>query len=317
MDQNPSCPACRASDWEPLADRVYQAADLAALPPPKRLMMSVLFEKWQPGSQRVQLKLEGCRRCGMVIYTPRPTDADVEAKYRFLNSAMADATPSKDEPAARMQQRSNRLMTLVRRHLAKPVDQLRVLDFGGGDGRLMRRFIEGGAKCELIDYTNRPVPGVTKVGDDQASLTDAHRYDLIVCSHVVEHLASPLDVLSQLRSHLTNDGVIYIEVPLEIYRDLPIKTDPVTHVNFFTPASLRKLLDTSGFGVRNSHLTYYPHPKGGWKIAVSAIADSGTGGAAKRADAGTRELKNFLNPSVLTRLGMKAVMYRDQYRFKA
>lgn len=315
MQDHPSCPACRASDWEAFGRRVFDAADLPGLAPSRRLMLSVLFEKWRPGEDRVELRLEGCRRCGMMIYAPRPTEADIEAKYRFLNTTLDDATPSKNENAARTRQRANRLFSLVKRHLARPTGELRVLDFGGGDGRLMQRFVELGATCHLIDYSSRPVPGVAKIGDDQNALAPGEEYDLIICSHVVEHLASPMDVLSRLRSHLATDGAIYVEVPMEVYRDLPIKSDPVTHVNFFTPASLATLLTTSGLGVESSRLSYYPHPGGGWKLAVGAIATREA--RAAPAEAGVRELKALLTPSFLTKLRVRTIKFRDQRRFRA
>lgn len=316
MDENPSCPACRATDWEALERRTYAADDLPKLNASKRLMLSVLFEKWRPGAERVDLELEGCRRCGMVIYAPRPTEQDIDDKYRFLNAALEDATPSKEEPAARTRQRAGRLFAMLRPHLRRPLRELRVLDFGGGDGRLMARFVEGGATCHLIDYTSRPVAGVSKIGDTEAALPADARYDVIVCSHVVEHLANPIGVLSRLRGHLAPDGVAYVEVPLEIYRELPIKTEPVTHVNFFTPGSLARLLGTSGFGVRSSRLSYYPHPKGGWKVAVGAIADASDRGAG-RGGRGMRELRALLRPSVLTKARMRAVKLRDKVRFRA
>lgn len=294
---------------------MFAADDLPKLAPAKRFMVSVLFEKWLPGATRAELSLIGCRRCGMMIYAPRPTDADIATKYRFLHDALDDATPSKGEDADRTRQRASRLFSLVRPHLAHPVDRLRVLDFGGGDGRLMRRFVDGGATCELIDYSNRPIPGVAKIGDDHEALTPGLAYDVIICSHVVEHLASPIDVLSRLRTHLAPDGVMYVEVPMEVYRELPIKSDPVTHVNFFTPESLRTLLSTSGFGVRRSRLAYYPHPNRGWKLAVGAIATADR--PAEAHHVGTRELKSLLNPSPLTKLRVRAVKLRDGMRFRA
>lgn len=316
MEQNPSCPACRGTDWEPFAERTYRAADVPKLPRSKQLLVSTLFKVWRPDAERVDLTLEGCRRCGMMIYAPRPTEADIAAKYAYLNASLEDATPSRGEDPARTRQRADRLFALVKPHLSKPVDQLRVLDFGGGDGRLMRRFIDGGAACELVDYTNRPVPGVTKIGDDQVALTPSHGYDVIVCSHVLEHLAAPADVLSRLRGHLADDGVLYVEVPMEVYGGLPIKTDPVTHVNFFTPDSLRTLLGTSGFGVRSSRLGYYPHPHGGWKLSVGAVAGA-SGAAAREGGRGMRELKRLIRPSLPTKLGIKAVKLRDKVRFRA
>lgn len=48
------------------------------------LRRRVLFEVWCPGRNEVTLTERMCRQCGFMAYAPRPTSADVAAKYRFL-----------------------------------------------------------------------------------------------------------------------------------------------------------------------------------------------------------------------------------------
>lgn len=314
MLESPDCPACSASDWKPYGRRVYRAADIPGLPPVKQRLMSVLFERWRPGAEQVELELRGCRDCGMMIYAPRPSDADIAAKYAFLNAGGRSATPAKGEDPARTGQRANRVFALLEPYLPRPAASLRVLDFGGGDGRLMRRFAELGATCDLIDYSRHAVPGVTRIGDNEDALPPDGAYDVIICNHVVEHLASPAAVLAKLRRHLAADGAMYVEVPLEVYRSLPVRTDPVTHVNFFTPASLATLLAASGFGVERSVVTYYPHPKGYRSLAVGAVASARA--RPRPAPAGVGELESYLDPKLMTRLRIKALKLRDRIRYR-
>src|SRR5262249_47690292 len=115
-----------------------------------------------------------------------------------------------------------------------------ILDFGGGDGRLMREFFKRGHDCYLVDYREDTLPGVRRIGSTEADIPLNAKFDLIVCSQVVEHLANPKRVLSCLAEHLDTRGHLYIEVPLEVWRHAPLHEEPVTHVNFFTASSLQR-----------------------------------------------------------------------------
>ena len=61
----------------------------------------------------------------------------------------------------------------------------KVLDYGGGDGRLMQAFQNAGKECYLVDYNQSCIPGVTKLADKIQEVEQT--FDLIICSHVLEH----------------------------------------------------------------------------------------------------------------------------------
>lgn len=69
------------------------------------------------------------------------------------------------------------------------------------------------------------------------------KYDLVVLSHVVEHLVNPIEFLSNLKKLLTPNGAIFVEVP---YQDFRYKDDVEGHVLFFRPEQLRTLFEKAG-----------------------------------------------------------------------
>jgi SAM-dependent methyltransferase len=80
------------------------------------------------------------------------------------------------------------------------------------------------------------------------------RFDLIVMSHVFEHLLDPGRILNLIRTSLAPSGVLYIEIPnipvesLLRYPDhmwVPRADNP--HITFFSMRTLRKLLESAGF----------------------------------------------------------------------
>lgn len=124
----------------------------------------------------------------------------------------------------------------------------RILDYGGGEGQLLLPFVDMGHECYLVDYSKKYFSGIIKFGDDILDIPEEEKFDIIICSHVLEHLVEPQTVLSQLRSHLSRNGFIYIEVPHQIWAGIScIGPDPTTHINFFTQKSLEYLLQKSQF----------------------------------------------------------------------
>jgi 2-polyprenyl-3-methyl-5-hydroxy-6-metoxy-1,4-benzoquinol methylase len=74
-------------------------------------------------------------------------------------------------------------------------------------------------------------------------------FDVIILSHVVEHLVHPEEQLKLLFDALSDDGIIYIEVP-DLMKPTGIKCYfGFEHVNFFTTNSLTNLIRRSGFEV--------------------------------------------------------------------
>jgi SAM-dependent methyltransferase len=118
----------------------------------------------------------------------------------------------------------------------------------------------------------RPWPGVHRVGDTLAALSPDNTYDLIVASHVIEHLADPLGVVRTMGGHLRPGGLLYVEVPMEIWGRPPLQSEPLTHINFFTATSLRYLLEAAGLTVRQCRLASSRHPGGRRYAAIKAVA---------------------------------------------
>jgi hypothetical protein len=124
-----------------------------------------------------------------------------------------------------------------------------ILDYGGGDGKIALPFVEDGHECFVVDYYDHQVPGVTKLADDIDQLVQSPRFDAILCSHVLEHVADPLQLVGELRGYLVEDGVLYAEVPQEIWGRIRLEIDPVTHINFFTCRSFETLFRIAGYKI--------------------------------------------------------------------
>lgn len=266
-----SCELCGAEDWRELGRKTYTRSAASRSRPYDQKRFKVFFDKWFPGQDEVTITSVLCRRCGFIIYLPRPEVEDINTKYRYLEELGQDYGHSVAPDSDIEQRRGQSLLRYIRDHL--PLQHIeRVLDYGGGDGRLMSPFRAEGKDCFLVDYNQSPVDGVTKLTDTIDDLDPEERFDLIFCSHVIEHVAEPLEVMKKLISHLDTGGHLFVEVPMEVWGKPPLLREPVTHINFFTRNSLENLLRCSGLEVLACELTACPHPSGRDKAGIRSIS---------------------------------------------
>src|SRR5690606_8198435 len=122
-------------------------------------------------------------------------------------------------------------------------------------------FVDHGHPAFLVDYNQSPQPYVSKLADTIEGLSEQH-FDAIICNHVIEHVADPVAILRHLSQHLSDDGFLYVEVPMEIWRKPPLQEEPVTHINFFVAASLRRCMEEARIFPIRICLGSYLHPTG-------------------------------------------------------
>lgn len=254
MKDSFACPACALDDWERFGLTAYEARDhrtggLLHDDSYVRLRRTVLFDLWFPGRERVELHTQFCRYCGFVCYAPRPETSDILAKYRYLQQTEKDIGGQANVSSKGMRLDERRALR-IRDHLARytRLSGRRLLDIGGGDGKLLAPFQAEGCQCCIVDYNVHPRRGVHRFGDTIQDVPPGEKFDLLICSHVLEHVAEPIPFLVDLHRLVGPNGLLYLEVPLEVWKRISILVrEPVTHVNFFTPSSLATGLARAGF----------------------------------------------------------------------
>ena len=149
-----------------------------------------------------------------------------------------------------------------------PADAKRVLSVGCGSGDLEASLIESGREVTAIPLDSvigrlAESRGVRLLPPDFADAFEAIgdvRFDAIVMAHVLQHLRSPVDVLSRLGTCLTSQGILVASVPnLLVVRRLLGRltaskskwstlrgTFDDTALNFTTVGMLRGWLKASG-----------------------------------------------------------------------
>lgn len=268
-----ACELCNSSDIAHDGDRVYRVPDGTNSSAFNRSRLEILFSEWFPGRQEVTLSSMHCRRCGFSVYQPRPETADIDRKYRYLETSGANASDRSLADAGRTlaERRSALLYESVARH-GLVGNGTSILDYGGGDGSLMTAFQKRGCQCFVVDYALSVVPGVERLASTLDEVSADLLFDGIVCSHVFEHVADVGAIGRALAAHLRPNGWMYVEVPMELWRRPLPHSEPVTHINFFTPASVHNLLVLCGMNVVDVTLTAVPHSNGRRIPVIKGIA---------------------------------------------
>ena len=150
-----------------------------------------------------------------------------------------------------------------------------ILEIGAGEGSILQRLSELNFGKELfaLDISpsgvaaikNKKIPRLTECSlFDGVQLPHQNdRFDLVIMSHVVEHLEHPRQLLYEAARVAK---FIFIEVPLEdtirLPRDFVFNT--VGHLNFYTAKTIRQLVQSCGLRVRGEIITN--PPKGAYKF---------------------------------------------------
>ena len=126
--------------------------------------------------------------------------------------------------------------------------KLNILDVGGGDGEITEHLVSRG-RVYLADVNSRdPVnPEIIKVAKlfDEADFSE--KFDVIIMNHVLEHVFSPTEFLRRANSLVTDQGVVIVEVPFELYTPLSGRTGDWKHVAYFSTNVLCNFLRKTGF----------------------------------------------------------------------
>jgi len=125
-----------------------------------------------------------------------------------------------------------------------------LLEFGPGTGFFARRWLakypQTAYKAHETDtscYTSLQEIGVTLVVAS-AQIEDTDPVDLVVMSHVLEHVSNPIEFLKNATQNLRKGGVLFIEVPCRDWEHKPIY-EP--HLLFFDKDPMQHLLRNLGF----------------------------------------------------------------------
>lgn len=215
---------------------------------------------WRQRFGGAVIETQLCQVCGLVRHQPLLEDKDREQSgksYRQWHTAA---------PLGRRYQR--RVSRRVRRQLDFLAPYLqpgwRALEVGAGLGILSHCLQQLG--CQVVAVEPDPQQAdwaknhlgleVISVAFEEAPLPSG--FDLLVASHVIEHLVDPVAFLSRLRGLAAPDGKLFLETPNILAPKVsPRRTFSLAHNYYFSPATLTACLTSCGWQVLSLRLFRY------------------------------------------------------------
>ena len=204
-----------------------------------------------------------CRDCGLSFHRRILDDEWMRTLYtEWISSAQVDAfeadrRATQPEAAAFIggAQRVKHLLRL--QHLSGGNRQLKLLDFGCGDGRFLGLAAAFGFKAFGVDFSASRQARAQRSGISIASSLDelgsGDDYDCVTLFEVLEHVAAPREILGALYARMRPGATLLIEVPDCRGIQVPKSSaefdavQPLEHINHFTAETLVRFCRDAGF----------------------------------------------------------------------
>lgn len=142
-----------------------------------------------------------------------------------------------------------------------------ILDVGSGSGNLIQALSKLGFRnlTGIDPYLNDSfsLGNTNLLKHDLQSLKSELRYDLIMFHHSLEHMADPLEALKLARSHLKENGLIIVRIPVvsfafEKYGEYWYSLDPPRHFFINSPKSAEILANNAGLRIADHYFDSGP-----------------------------------------------------------
>jgi len=246
-------------------------------------------------SSDISFNLIHCKHCGSAFYDYRYDEDEVQKIYDGYRNQKYQTVRQKYEnwyspeinylignAEKSVKSRNKNLIKILRENIN--INNIKtILDFGGDQGQYIPDIFNN-AKKFVYDISNVDVlDGIIPIRDIKSCYEkNKEGYDLIMCAHVLEHLANPEETIKIIKPLLSKHGYLYIEVPFDspFYRTISdnisylfnkyfklkdiikkyfeMKNQKYVpmheHINFYTIEGLNCLLERNNFKIKYSKI---------------------------------------------------------------
>ena len=201
---------------------------------------------------RLPIRTDICLKCGLVQQWPRLTDDSLTRFYRRDYRLLYRHSSRIDEAYfERSLRRGARIVQFLNERLKESFGE--VIEIGCGPGGILKAFQNQGSNvrgCELdracVRFCDRKDISVV-----QGTIDDLLEFgggaDLVVLSHLLEHVPCPIQLLDNVTRLLAPDGCVYVEVP-GIRNGIPFVDQlQIAHTYYYDSLTLQMVMRKAGF----------------------------------------------------------------------
>jgi 2-polyprenyl-3-methyl-5-hydroxy-6-metoxy-1,4-benzoquinol methylase len=210
-----------------------------------------------------------CKYCGFLFTNPRPIEAEMDRFYRehYRDFYFSIPDPNNNDYLISdlrntAVKRAEWLFNFVEEELeALSMRPATVLDVGCGDGAFLSRVRSKIAESKLFGIEPSRLYARFAVRSSRANVytgnivqfcnerkSQSAYFNLIVLSHVLEHLYNPMETIAMLRELLEPEGLLCVEIPNLLSSHWQgYGMFHIAHISHFTPGTIRFLFSKGGF----------------------------------------------------------------------
>lgn len=195
-----------------------------------------------------------CNKCGFILCDTSSTQENYNEFYKesFYSNDYINRIPTKDDIHY-----VNETLDILSPHLKSK--DLSIFDIGCGRGHLLEKLHKYGYKNLYgVDPSQSCIESLrnnTNLNSQTGNTFNIPftniKADIIILSHVIEHIIDLQEALKNIRNKLTNNGIVYVEVPNAINYDLftthPLRYFYLQHVIHFDDFHLNNLFIQNSF----------------------------------------------------------------------
>ncbi|PKO33491.1 MAG: hypothetical protein CVU34_13165 [Betaproteobacteria bacterium HGW-Betaproteobacteria-7] len=206
-----------------------------------------------PGVEgKLSYDIQTCNRCGFIFADNIPATEALEAHYQEAEHHLHPDIP----PGLSTIHRD--FFDFIQQHADLP-KEASILDIGCGMGHFLSLFKAAGHGDVLGLEPSRSAQrqaaeryGIEIVPETLGSFSPPRAFELITMCGVFEHIPDIPAALARITDIGNRDALLFLAVPDAASFGTTPSTEPflefaLEHINFFTPATLRNLLERHGF----------------------------------------------------------------------
>ncbi|MES2764663.1 MAG: class I SAM-dependent methyltransferase [Bacteroidota bacterium] len=142
-------------------------------------------------------------------------------------------------------------ISILKKHYSDDLSKATILDFGAGTGVLLHELKKLGAGVEGIElskwaceYGEKKFGVKMHNGDLFVLPISDNKFDIIIMSHVIEHLPDPVEIVLKLKNWLKPGGILMVATPNvestgeHIFKSKWLYYIPNEHLQLFSPQSI-------------------------------------------------------------------------------
>lgn len=208
-------------------------------------------EKWIPAveiglpSWKAAVILVQCSDCSHIYYRNPPSQDFIDQFYK--SSWKSEDNDSGFNPSSSSKMINKKLADLML-DLGMRNSNASFFDVGCGYGSVMAGLQERGFTnlqgCEIhpnrFESAQQRFPHNVYLGSFDEMALD-QKFDIIYSNHVLEHVYNPREMISWKSRHLSDNGLIVVNVPNAVFEPSIEQTLYLAHLHSFTKQSLQRL----------------------------------------------------------------------------